>query len=182
MRINLDKEKKIVLDGDVISHFIKGELINMLPVFYPGQLIILDIVKEEVYRRKNWKSILEPLLIFGEIEEIEFPSDIVYMREYAFLISVKGQGLGRGESSCMVYCRYNKNVLVSSNLRDIKRYCSLHGIEYVTTMDIILDCYERNLLTSEDCDNFIEKVLNRGSKLPFKTFREYLESLSDIPG
>ncbi len=179
MRINLDREKKIVLNGDVISHFIKGELINMLPVFYPRQLIILDIVKEEVYRRKKWKSILEPLIIFEEIEEIEFPSDITYLREYAFLISVKGHGLGRGESACMVYCRYNKNVLASSNLRDIKRYCSLHGIEYVTTMDLILDCYERNFLTTEDCDSFIEKVLNRGSKLPYKTFREYLESIED---
>lgn len=177
MRINLDREKKIVLDGDVISHFVKGELINMLPVFYSRQLIILDIVREEVYRRKNWKSILEPLIIFGEIEEINFPSDINYFREYAFLISVKGHGLGRGESACMVYCRYNKHVLASSNLRDIKRYCSLHGIEYVTTMDIILDCYERKLLTMEDCDSLIERVLNRGSKLPFKTFREYLESL-----
>jgi hypothetical protein len=179
MRINLDREKKIVLDGDVISHFIKGELINSLPTFYPGQLVILNIVKEEIIQRKNWLSIIEPLLIFGEIEEVEFPSDITYLREYAFLISAKGQSLGRGESACMVYCRYNKHVLASSNLKDIIRYCSFHKIEYVTTMDLILDCYQRNLLPFENCDSFIKKVIARGSRLPFKTFMEYLESIED---
>ena len=31
--------------------------------------------------------------------------------------------LGKGESACMVHCRDNKDVLGSSNLRDIRDYC-----------------------------------------------------------
>lgn len=83
----------------------------------------------------------------------------------------------RRESACMVYCRYNKNVLASSNLKDIFRYCSLHKIEYVTTMDILLDCYQRKLLSFEECDSFIKKVIANGSKLPFKGFKSYLDSI-----
>jgi hypothetical protein len=44
---------------------------------------------------------------------------------------------GIGESLAMVYCKYNHNVLASSNLKDIKKYCTDNGITYVTTMDLL---------------------------------------------
>lgn len=66
------------------------------------------------------------------------------VREYALLLRT----LGKGESACMVYCRDNRDVLGSSNLRDIKEYCARNGITYLTTLDS-LDCrYIRNIIAT----------------------------------
>ena len=44
-------------------------------------------------------------------------------------------------------------------------------------MDILLDCYQRKLLSFEECDSFIKNVIANGSKLPFKGFKSYLDSI-----
>lgn len=46
--------------------------------------------------------------------------------------------LGKGESACMIYCRDNRDVLGSSNLKDIKEYCSKNNITYLTTLDFYI--------------------------------------------
>ncbi len=43
----------------------------------------------------------------------------------------------KGESACMAYCRYTSNIIGSSNLRDIKKYCNNHKIVYLTTIDFL---------------------------------------------
>ena len=44
----------------------------------------------------------------------------------------------------MVYCRDNQDVLGSSNLKDIREYCSQNQITYLTTLDFyITHIYER---------------------------------------
>ena len=77
--------RKILLDGDVISHFIKGELFDLLPKLYPNRLIILDVVKSEIYQRKGWDTVIEGLIRKRGIEEIKFPEEIDFKKEYAHL-------------------------------------------------------------------------------------------------
>lgn len=166
--------KKVLLDGDVISHFIKGELFDLLPKLYPHRLIILDIVKTEIYQRRSWNIIIDKLINKHKIEEITFPEDIEYKKEFAHLISIYGLGLGRGESACLVYCKLNKNILASSNLKDIQKYCSFHNIEYITTTDILYEGYQRQFVSEADCNLFISKVKSQGSKIPFGTMKELI--------
>ncbi len=73
----------------------------------------------------------------------------------------------------MVYCRDNQDVLGSSNLRDIRQYCSENGITYLTTLDFLYYAYIRKKITREDCDAFIEKVISKGSKLPRIDISQY---------
>jgi hypothetical protein len=169
-------QRKILLDGDVISHFIKGELFDLLPNLYPKRLIILDVVKTEIYQRKGWDIIINKLIKKHRIEEATFPEDIEYKKEFAYLVSIYGLGLGRGESACLVYCRFNQDILASSNLRDIHRYCSLHKIDFLTTVDILFEGFTKGLISEVDCDTFITKVKNKGSKFPFNTMQELLDA------
>jgi hypothetical protein len=180
MKIMENKEsslRKILLDGDVISHFIKGELFDLLPRLYPDRLIILDIVKTEIYQRKGWDSIIEDLIKKHGIEEIKFPEGIDFKKEYSFLISASGHALGKGESACMVFCRFNQEILASSNLKDIHRYCSLHKIDYLTTADILFEGFSKNLVSEIDCDTFITKVKSKGSKFRFGTMKELIAAM-----
>lgn len=167
------KEKKILLDSDVIRHFIKGDHLLELPKLFPDRLLMLQNVKNELCRSKNLVLIVNNFILFNKIEEMDFPTDDKQvLKAYAELIA---EGRGDGESSIMAVARYHKHIVASSNLKDIKNYCNTHQITYLTTMDILKIAMEEGVLTEAECDYFIYKVKSSGSKLPVNTMSEYLK-------
>jgi hypothetical protein len=91
--------------------------------------------------------------------------------EYARLIKT----FGKGESACMAYCKFNKDILASSNLKDISIYCEENEITYLTTMDFLAEALNEKQLTEHECNDFIRNVKAVGSKLPVNTIAEYLK-------
>lgn len=161
----------ILLDADVVIHFSKAGQISLLKQLYGKRLVILDVVVKELMKSASFRTETENILRFGIASEICLPinnKDIFY--EYARL---KKQ-FGDGESACMAYCRYSKDILASSNLRDIKHYCHEHRIMYLTTMDMLVEAHKLGLLTESACDEFIRSVKQQGSKLPVDTLHAYL--------
>ena len=167
-------DKKILLDADVISHFIKGDQLNSLPQIFPNKLLILDIVKQEISNRSGWYQVIQQFIDNTDVQEVAFPQEIEFLNEYAHLTSTRGHALGKGESACLVYCRYNKDILASSNLKDILRYCDFHNIEYIKTDDILYEGFKKGILTESICDEFIQTIKRKGSKFPYNTFNEIL--------
>ncbi len=163
---------KIVLDADVIIHFIKaGQFSLLLDIFPEYQYLILDVVYNEVTKHRETKTQIDNTLQFfsSRISNIKFAPKGESIREYARLL----RSLGRGESACMVYCLDNHDVLGSSNLRDLKQYCSENGITYLTTLDFLYYAYIRKKITKEECDAFIEEVISKDSKLPRIDISQY---------
>ena len=114
-----DKIIKVVLDADVINHFSRGGRLSLLPHILPEyQFIVLDIVKNEL-----------PMLILADLDKVinreKTIAEEVFggrggeKREYFRLTATSGPHLGKGESACMVYCRYHHDVVGSSNTKDI---------------------------------------------------------------
>lgn len=164
---------KIVLDADVIIHFIKaGQFSLLLRIFPEYQYLLLDVVYDEVTKNRETKTQIDNTLQYfsGRIQNERFIPKGESIREYARLL----QTLGRGESACMVYCRDNHDVLGSSNLRDIKQYCAENGITYLTTIDFLYYAYIRKMMTKEECDAFIEEVISKDSKLPRIDISKYV--------
>ncbi|MDE6288729.1 MAG: hypothetical protein K2M00_08105 [Muribaculaceae bacterium] len=164
---------KIVLDADVIIHFIKGGMLSLLPDIFPEyEYLILDVVYNEVTINKKSKVLIDNTLrIFGNrIKQVVFAPKGASRLEYAKLIAT----LGRGESACMVFCRDNYDVLGSSNLRDIKEYCETNGITYLTTLDFLYYAFVRDILTPQQCNQFILDVNMAGSRLPQIDITHYL--------
>ena len=150
-----------MLDADVIIHFSKGGLLSLLPQIFPEyEYIVLDKVYNELTSVKN--QLDNQIQFFGNITKVEFTPTAEIMREYAVLKSK----FGDGESACMAYCRYTANIIGSSNLRDIKNYCTDYGITYLTTLDFLYYAWHRGLLTEKDCEDFIQDVTSKGSRLP----------------
>lgn len=54
-------------------------------------------------------------------------------------------------------------------------YCKQNSIDLLTTMDLVEWAYENELWTEKECDAFITLVLKKGSKLPTKTIRSYID-------
>lgn len=120
---------KIVLDSDVIIHFIKADRVTLLLDIFPEyKYIILDVVYDELKKHKATRVIIDNLFSFkaNRVSSEKFAPKGTMLREYARLQNK----LGKGESACMVYCLEHKDVLGSSNLRDIKEYCTVNNISH----------------------------------------------------
>ncbi len=160
---------KILLDSDVIRHFLAGGKILELPKIYPNQLVVLDIVKNELCRSRGIEKDIINFITFCKIELIPFPGDIEIMREYARL----KRTFGNGESACMAVAKYRRHYIASSNLKDIKKYCEENRITYLTTMDVLVDGISKGNLSEKECDAFIATVKSKGHKLPTNSIKEY---------
>lgn len=169
----IDDAKKIIVDADVIIHFFKGDKLGLLTRIYSNELFIVKDVFTEIFKGEL-RIQIENMLKFEMLKELDFSDDIRVIAEYAKL---KKQNVGHGESACMAYCKFNKDVLASSNLKDIKAYCEMNQIQYLTTMDFLNTAFEKELMTEGECDYFIYNVKSKGSKLPCDTIEEYRKTL-----
>src|SRR5574344_417187 len=160
---------KIVLDADVIIHFSKGCFLNVLPkIFSEYDFIVLQTVYNELLGPIR-RELDRQIIFLKNISLLHFSPRGEMMKEYAKLIKT----LGKGESACMVYCRFNHDVIGSSNLRDIKEYCQRYNLTYLTTVDFLFFAIQRKLMTKDEAVQFISEVRRKDSKLPdvdFDTF------------
>lgn len=162
-------EPKILLDADVVIHFVKAGYQMKLTAIFPGRLVMLDKVKQELVKRKSEALGIENFLNWCKIPVEAMPKDINILKEYAALKKLRGEG----ESACMAVARFRKEFIASSNISDIKTYCELHAIVYYTTMDVLEVAITNGILTEAECDKFISEVKLKGSKLPCNTMVEY---------
>lgn len=152
---------KIVLDADVLIHFSKADRLSILPeIFKEYDYVILSAVYDEV--KSIRKQIDNQIAYIGNIRIEKFVPTGEMRKEYAELRN----NYGKGESACMAYCRFTHDVIGSSNLKDIKKYCNEQHIIYLTTMDFLFYAYSRKLMTEDECHEFIKIVKEKGSKLP----------------
>lgn len=167
-----NSERIILIDADVVSHFIyAGEIIS-LPTIFKNRIYILDKVYDELKRFPKRKTEVDNLLNFKLLTLMDFPENIIEIKkEYAHIkkLMLKGDG----ESACMAVAKFNKNILASSNLKDIGNYCKMHAIDYLTTMDFLWEAYKNKLYDLKRCNYFITKVLAAGNKLPVSRFDDF---------
>ena len=168
-----NNKTKIVLDADVIIHFAKGGRLSLLPRILPEfQYLVLDVVKREIPQLLLFE--LERIIKQDKtIQEETFGSSPGEIKEYARLIDKKGPALGKGESSCLVYCRYHNDVVGSSNTKDVTDYCAEHGITYLTTNDFLYYAIKRGLMTAIEAECFVKDVRSKGSYPPIEDFNTY---------
>lgn len=151
----------VLLDADVISHFIAcGELLYLPKILEPHNTVILDVVYNEVSRIVSRKNVLDNAVrAVKKLSVMEFPTgNLEIKREYA-LIKRENALIGDGERACMAVARYNKNIIASSNFRDIAAYCRKNDIPYLGTLDILTLALARGVFDTERCNNFIKTAI-----------------------
>lgn len=168
--MNKSNEPSILLDSDVVIHFIKGGKIHVLSSVFPKRFVILDKVKNELCRSKSLETTVNNFLSMTNVPVIPFPKNIEIIKEYALLT----RQFGEGESACMAVTKYQKQFIASSNLKDISAYCKANDIIYLTTMDILLEAFNKRLFSKAECDKFIAEVKAKNSILPCNTLDEYI--------
>lgn len=161
MMTKISSKTKILLDCDVIIHFVKAGQQLLLPKIFPEQFVILDKVKAELDKHKSSKTSIDNFIIWSKIPIIPMPRNVEIIKEYSLL----KKSLGDGEAACLAVARHTNDFIASSNLKDIKNYCDLHGIVYLTTMDILLHAFTSNIMNEQQCNEFIKEVKDKKSKL-----------------
>lgn len=159
--VKKSSDPKILLDCDVIIHFIKAGKQLLLQKIFPDRFVILDKVKAELDKHKGSQTSITNFITWSKIPIVPMPRNLEIIKEYSFLKKTKGDG----EAACMAVARHTKDYIASSNLRDIEDYCQLHGIVYLTTMDILLKAYSTGVMDEAECDDFIKEVKDKKSKL-----------------
>lgn len=174
------KEVHILLDADVIIHLFKADKISLLNELFPGRLIILDIVLNELLGNRTVNRIVENLITFKQVVVKMLPttSNPALFKEF---IALKKQIEGPGERACLIFCKHYPNIIASSNTKDILPFCKEHSIAYITTLDIFSIAIDRGKITKKETNDFIKKItFNDGSHLCCKTIEEHLERHFDI--
>lgn len=168
-------ERSILVDADVVSHFVTADESLVFNTIFPKRrIVMLDKVHAELQQwpSENFRTRVAMLLSKKIIRLINFPEDNeVIVREYAWIKTMLFKG--DGESACLAFVRYSKDVLASSNLKDIKSYCTMHKIDYLTTMDFLCEAFRQGVFDLPRCNRFIQPVKTAGGKLPVDSMKEY---------
>jgi predicted nucleic acid-binding protein len=175
-------DKAILIDADVVSHFVTAGKARILKQIFPhNPILILDKVHAELQQWPSPTLLSEVSYLLSKkiIRLIDFPDDNpAIVKEYAWIKTMLFKG--DGESACLAVARYDNKILASSNLRDIKKYCTDHSISYLTTMDFLCEALNKNVLIESECDAFIQLVKAAGSRLPVNKMSEYTCRLIDF--
>jgi len=108
----------------------------------------------KVAARPTRLAFLKPHIKAGEIKKLDFPEDIEINKEFARIKS-KNPIIGDGERACMAVARFMKNVVASSNFRDVAPYCDEFDIHYLGTLDILSIAVQKGIYNEKQCDDFI---------------------------
>ena len=173
------QKKVILVDSDVISHFMAANKIDDLPrILAPHHLLIVD----QVYRESSYhpffedrKEELDNWIRRCHIMRIPFPDCNQDIRVEYYKIKKENPRFGAGERACMAIAKYGKQVIASSNFRDVADYCNANGIEYIGLMDILKIATRKEIYTIEICNQFIYdiKIIN-DAKLPVYDITKYI--------
>jgi hypothetical protein len=157
---NSDQTNKLILlDCDVISHFIANNALADLPaILAPHPCLVLDFVYDEVAAWPMRLAFLDSVIRTGQIQRMSFPDDLESNREFARIKS-KFPLIGDGERACMAVARFHKNIVASSNFRDVAPYCSQFGVLYLGTLDILTIACNKGIYDEQQCDSFIQTSL-----------------------
>ena len=163
----------ILLDADVVIHLFKAERISLLDELYSGRLRMLDVVLAELLNNRSVNKIVESLFLFRHVEEIKFPtiSNPALLQEY---VKLKHEIEGDGERASLLYCKYFRQIIASSNTRDIVPFCETNSIAYLTTLDLFAVAVDRGKMSINEVDTCINLIIYQKSHLCCHSLDEHI--------
>lgn len=171
------RAKVILVDSDVISHFIAtGHIYDLNEILAPHHLLIVQQVYNEATYHP-WddkrKEEVDEWLSKSKAEKINFPSQSMIVHEF-YRLKHENKRYGEGECACMAMAKYGKETIASSNFRDVAEYCDANGIEYIGVFDILQIALNKSIWDVEKCNQFIhDAVIINQARFPVDCIEDY---------
>lgn len=172
----MGKYKIILVDSDIVRHFIVAGRIDDLPeILSPNLIFIVEDVYNELARDPDRKKTVDNWLQAKHIARISLPFHNENIRREFYRLKKEDWKKGDGERACLALARFNKEVIASSNFRDIKDYADCFGIEYLGCIDILYIAWKNQFFSEEDCDCFISDAINHNcARFPCDKISKYI--------
>lgn len=172
------KTKVILVDSDVISHFIAtNHIFDLNEILNPHHLLVVENVYREAIRHPwddNRKNEVDEWLRKSNASKISFPRGNSNIVKEFYSLKHNNKLLGDGECACMAIARFGKETIASSNFRDVAEYCDENDIEYIGVMDILWIALNKGYWSVEQCDKFIrEAVIVNQARFPVNKIEDY---------
>lgn len=174
-------EETLFFDTDCISAFLWIDDTSIVTKLYENRIAIPIQVYNELADCRGQASVLkERIDAMVQREQAVIVDMETNSKEYELfselaLIPPDGEMIiGRGEASCIALAKERNGILASNNFRDTKKYIERYKLKYTTTADIILEAYNKSLLTLEDAENIWQLMLKKRRRLGAESFYEYL--------
>ena len=162
-------DKPIFFDTDCLSAFLWARKEDLLKQLYPYRIVIPEPVYVELDKPfiPHLKLSVDAIVAsgFAKIQELDICSPEY---ETYFLLSeqpVENKKLiGHGEAAVIALAKHYGGIVASNNLRDVTSYISEYGLEHITTGDILVEAYQRHVITESDGNKIWEIMLAKKRK------------------
>ncbi|MEF9922929.1 MAG: hypothetical protein RR911_08080 [Oscillospiraceae bacterium] len=169
----------LFFDTDCLSAFLWTNNESLLPKLYPGRMVIPRPVYVELSNPRviHLKSKIDIMINSKEVTVQDIFSGTNEFDTYYQLTERPTPGnvlIGKGEAASIALAKAKGGVVASNNLRDISRYVKEFSLEVITTGDILVEAYERKIISEVDGDKIWEDMLAKRRRLGANSFTEFL--------
>ena len=177
--MNMSLTDIIFFDTDCISAFLWVNDESILEKLYAGRIVIPEKVYEEMSNpRVSWmKNRIDILINSGvaRVEDINIDSEeyVLYTKLTSF--DGKRKVIGRGEAACIALAKKYNAIIASNNLKDISFYIKEFSLKHLTTGDILIEAYEKEIITEDEGNTIWANMIAKRRKLGANSFSEYMK-------
>lgn len=175
----------IVFDTDCLSSFLWVRRPDLVPAVLGGSILLPEQVVYELDNLRLTKyawvpQMLDQEITAGSFEVLRIKAQGAVATEYLALVGGKyGKRMGSGEAAVLAYVRMNGGTVASNNLSDIAPYCKTHGLEYISTDDILCLAVVHGHLDVAQAETIWVDMKNRRQSLPAYDFSEAYRRFND---
>lgn len=170
----------IFFDTDCICAFLWVNEVCLLEELVEGKIMIPKPVYDEIDRPSipHLKRRVDLLLERGSAEIVYLSVDSEEYALYRELTTFSGNNkvIGRGEAASISLAKTYDGILGSNNLKDVAYYVQKFSLEHKTTGDLLVEAYERGLITEDDGNAIWQAMLNKRRQIGAQSFTEYLKN------
>lgn len=173
----------LFFDTDCLSAFLWVRNESLLPQLYPGRVVIPRPVYTELSRPSipHLKSRIDTLLAKKLVSIHDLSIDSEEYEVFYQLTEAPAPGhkiIGNGEAASIALTKKYGGILASNNLRDIQIYIREFGLRHTTAGDILVDAYNRELITESEGNRIWASMLAKRRRLGANSFSDYLNRTS----
>ncbi len=171
----------LFFDTDCLCAFLWVQNESLLPKLYPHRIVIPKPVYKELSKPAipHLKMRVDALLDQKQASLKEITVGSEEYETYYQLTEAPQKGyklIGHGEAASIALAKKYEGIVASNNLSDIMEYLSKYQLRHMTTGDILIDAFYRNMLTEQEGNLLWEKMLAKRRRLGAATFSDYLKS------
>lgn len=178
--MSVKTEDKVYFDADCLSSFLRTDNEHLLVLLFGKQIVIPSVVVAELkgFQRRNRFPLYDRIIEMKNKGLVSFEDVKIGTNAYKIYDKLSHDNeiqnaIGKGESSVIALAVNNSKNTASNNLTDISYWIDFYQLNNITTCDILLEIYQKNILSKDEvCDVFLKII--KVQKLQFETFDEFL--------